>query len=90
MGDFEVEGIRVKDILIKDLIKKEFLEKIEEEKLNLAPVALVFMDFSQTLQLPTILSHQSLNEIKEKVLHINSINSNTVEKIAKIINKLEN
>ena len=75
----EVEGVRLKGFLVRDFIKEEFLKKIQENKVDVEPIALVFLDKDVKQLTLATLNHQSPKEVEDKILHIQSQNEKLLE-----------
>jgi len=77
---FVLEGIT-----INDLIKEDFLEELRKKGGNIFPISLVFINEKSNEKMklvsPLILSHQNNEEINNKILHIESPDSNLVESL---------
>jgi hypothetical protein len=85
----EIEGIKISGISIRDLLSKEVMNKIDELKLNISPINLVFVreegsDNKKSIT-PFVLGHQNSQEVKDKILHISGSNEDDLQKLAKII-----
>ena len=85
MSDMEVEGARLKNILIRDLLKEDIINYLDKNKTNVEPVAIVFMDKTTKPESPIVINHQSIKEIEQKILHFQSQNPESLQKILSII-----
>ena len=83
------EKFALEGITINDLIKEDFLEKLKKREENIFPISLVFLSEKSKEKMklvsPLILSHQSNEEINNKILHIESPDSNLVESLKEIL-----
>ncbi len=85
----EIEGIKLSGVSIKDLLSEKFIKKIEDSKLDIQAVSLVFIkeegtNGAKTL-IPFMINHQNSQEVKDKILHIGGANEKDLEKLSKII-----
>ena len=87
------EVLLFQGISLNEIIKEEFLDKIKEKKLDIAPISLVLIaceqDKNSKKMFPIILSHESKEEIKSKMLHINLEKSKASENFMKILEEIE-
>lgn len=89
MGDFEVESVKIKGTIISDLLKEEISKGIKDMDKNINFVALIMMKDNGKNSPPTpiVFNHQNVQEVGEKVMHIDCADSQTLEKIIKLIKK---
>lgn len=85
----KAEKFVLEGITINDLIKEDFLDKLREKDNNIFPISLVFISEKGNEKMkqgfPLVLSHQSNEEIKNKILHIESPDSDLVESLKEIL-----
>jgi len=80
-------------VSLNEIIKEEFLKKIKEKKLDIEPVSLVLIAHEQDEKVkkmfPIIISHETKEEIKTKMLHINLEKSKVSDDFMKILEEIE-
>jgi len=85
----KAEKFMIENISISDLIKEDFLKKIEKIDSNIFPVSLLFISEKGEGKIkqasPLILNHQSNEEVKNRILHIESPDTELVESVTKIL-----
>lgn len=90
----KAEKFVVDKISISDLIKDEFLNKLKEIDKNIFPVSLVFIsergDGEIKQAFPLLFMHQTNEEVKNKLMHIESPDTKLVESVTKLIEKTKN
>lgn len=78
---------------LSDFLNKKFLEKIEEKKLDLLPINLIFIatekEKGKEGMYPIILGHSNREEVKKKMLHISAPKTKLSEKFIKILEEME-
>ncbi|MDA3780891.1 MAG: hypothetical protein PF487_11840 [Bacteroidales bacterium] len=91
--DTEIEGLKLKGITIKDLLLPEFIKRLEDKKINIEAVSLVFIreeaDGNKGIT-PFIFNHQNSTEVKEKILHISGANESDLKKVSEIVKEVKN
>lgn len=85
----EIEGIKLKNLTINDLLNKEFLEKIKKLNLNSISLILVYeeKDKDKQIVLPISINHQNSEEVKNKIIHLQSPNQELLTKLSEAIKK---
>ena len=87
------EVLLFQGISLNEIIKEEFLKKIKDKNLDIEPISLVLIacekDEKSKKMFPIIISHESKEEIKSKMLHINLEKSKVSEEFMKIIEEIE-
>ena len=87
----KAEKFVLEGITINDLIKEDFLKELRKKDSNIFPISLVFISEKGNEKMkqgfPLVLSHQSNEEIKNKILHIESPDSDLVESLKEILEK---
>ena len=77
------------DITINDLIKEDFLEKLKGLDKNIFPTALILISEKGDEKMKQVsllvLSHQNTEEIKNKILHIESPDTNLVASLKNVL-----
>ena len=85
----KAEKFVLEGITINDLIKEDFLKELRKKDNNIFPISLVFISEKGNEKMkqgfPLVLSHQSNEEIKNKILHIESPDSDLVESLKEIL-----
>ena len=85
------EKVLIEHASLKDIFKDEFLQRITESGKDIFPVTIVFMNEfdveGKKQAYPIILNHNSNDEVKNKILHIASPNSELLEMFIKIIER---
>lgn len=85
------EKVLIERASLKDIFKDEFLQKISESGKDIFPVTIVFMNEfdveGKKQAYPIVLNHNSNDEVRNKMLHIESPNSELLELFIKIIEK---
>ncbi len=82
----EIEQIRINGVVIKDLLNERFLKKLEDNKISHIPILLV-LSIPEENNFVT-LTHENPKEFEDKILHINSKNQTTMDKVVKVLEKL--
>lgn len=82
----ETEQIRINGVVIKDLLNERFLKKLEDNKISHIPILLV-LSIPEENNFVT-LTHENPKEFEDKILHINSKNQTTMDKVVKVLEKL--
>lgn len=87
----KTEKVLIEHASLKDIFKEEFLEKLNESGKDIFPVTIVFMNEfdveGKKQAYPIVLNHISNDEVKNKVLHVESPNSELLELFIRIIEK---
>ena len=87
----KAEKFVLEGITINDLIKEDFLKELRKKDSNIFPISLVFISEKGNEKMkqgfPLVLSHQSNEEINNKILHIESPDSDLVESLKEILEK---
>lgn len=77
------------NMTINDLIKEKFLEKLRTIDNNIFPVSLVFInekgDEKNKQIFPLVISHQSNEEVKNKILHVESPDTELAKSVTEIL-----
>ncbi len=83
------EKFALEGITINDLIKESFLKKLKDKDNNIFPVSLVFINEKGNEKnrqfSPLIISHQSNEEVKNKILHVESPDTELAKFVTKIL-----
>lgn len=77
-----IEKVKLSGVLLKDLINPDILKAVGKENI---PALLLFINMKNKKL--TIISHQKPEEIKEKVIHVESQDQEIVKKLSKILEK---
>lgn len=87
------EVLLFQGISLNDIIKEEFLKKIQDKKLDIEPISLVLIACEQNEKskkmFPIIISHESKEEIKSRMLHINLEKSKISDDFMKVLEEIE-
>jgi len=85
----KAEKFVIENLSIEDIIKDEFITKIKGLKKDIFPVSIVFVNEEKIDNClnayPIILSHVNKEEVKKKILHIESPNSELADSMTKIM-----
>jgi len=85
----KAEKFVIENIAISDLIKEDFLEKLKKIDMNIFPVSLLFINEKEKegvkQAFPLILNHQNNEEVKNRILHVESPNTELVKALTKIL-----
>lgn len=85
----KAEKYLIENYTLHDLFKEEFLNKLKELKGETFPVSVVLVNVLENngnkQGSPLILNHQSADEVKSKVLHVESPNTDLVERAIEIL-----
>lgn len=85
------EKVLIENASLKDIFKEDFLEQISKSAKDIFPVTVVFMnefDIDGKKQAyPIALNHNNNNEVKNRILHIESPNTELLELFIKAIEK---
>lgn len=89
-----VEKVRLEGTALKDVFKDVFLSKIADTGENIFPISIAFVrEFEKDGKLHSsliTLSHQTNEEVKNKVLHIESEDPELLDIFLKIIEREHN
>ena len=87
------EVLLFQGVSLNEILKEEFLNKVKEKKLDIEPISLILIAYEQDEKskkmFPIIISHESKEEIKSKILHINLKKSKISDDFMKIFEELE-
>ena len=84
----EIEKVRLDKISITQLLNENFVKELDELKEGIIPITVVMITTKNNVPIPLIISHQNKKEVEEKIIHIESPDSNFLNKIKDIIQKL--
>ena len=84
----EVEKIRLDKISLSQLFNENFVNKLEELKEEILLNAVILMKTKNNVSIPLIISHQNKKEIDGKIVHIESPDSDFLNEVKEIIQKL--
>jgi hypothetical protein len=89
-----VEKVRLEGTALKDVFNEDFLSKIADTGDNIFPISIAFVrEFEKDGKLHSsliTLSHQTNEEVKNKVLHIESEDPELLDTFLKIIEREHN
>ena len=89
-----VEKVRLEGTALKDVFKEDFLSKIADTGDNIFPISIAFVrEFEKDGKLHSsliTLSHQNNEEVKNKVLHIESEDPELLDTFLTIIEREHN
>jgi hypothetical protein len=89
-----VEKVRLEGTALKDVFNEDFLSKIADTGDNIFPISIAFVrEFEKDGKLHSsliTLSHQTNEEVKNKVLHIESEDPELLDMFLKIIEREHN
>ena len=87
------EVLLFQGVSLNEILKEEFLNKVKEKKLDIEPISLILIAYEQDEKskkmFPIIISHESKEEIKSKILHINLKKSEISDDFMKIFEELK-
>ncbi|MBI2124708.1 hypothetical protein HYT92_02850 [Candidatus Pacearchaeota archaeon] len=84
----QIEGVRVEGLLLKEFLKDDFINELDTSLKDLEVVALIMMKKDGVNNgFPIVINHQNSKEVQDKLLHLECPNSETLNKIIKIIEK---
>jgi len=76
---------------LQDIFKDDFLKKLKKLGQNIFPVTVVFMNEfekdGKKMAQPIVFNHQNNNEVKERIMHIESPNTELLGSISKLLEK---
>jgi len=79
-----------KGLIINDLLKPDFLAELKKAKLNVVSLISIYEEKDKDgkpILIPVITGHENKQEIKHKILHLNSPNKELLDEILKIFKK---
>lgn len=86
------ESVLFEGIRISDFLDKKFLEKLKKEELELLPVSLVFIatekEENKKTPYPIIIGHENPDEVKNKIMHINTPSTELSDKFIKMLEEM--
>lgn len=89
-----IEKVRLEGMALKDFFKDDFLNKIADMGENIFPISIAFVrEFEKDGKLHSSLitfSHQTNDEVKNKVLHIESEDPELLDMFLKIVEREHN
>jgi len=88
------ERFQFYDVSLKDIFKDDFISNLTKINKDLFPVTVViikeFEENGKKQAIPLVLSHQNNIEVKNKILHIESPDTDLLDKVVKFIEKTGN
>lgn len=86
----EIEGLRVKGLSIKDFLKESFSQEISNISPDIDVVALVMMkkNGEKAIPIPIVFNHQTSDEAKNKILHLDCSDEKILNKMREIFEKI--
>ncbi len=84
----EVEKIRLDKVSLSQLFNQNFINKLDELKEDVFPNAIILIKTKDSVSMPLIISHQNKKEVEGKIIHIESPDSDFLNKIKNMLQKL--
>jgi hypothetical protein len=85
------EKVLIEHASLRDIFKEDFLEQIKASGKDIFPVTIVFMNEfdvdGKKQAYPIVLNHNNNDEVKNRILHIESPNTELLELFIKAIEK---
>ncbi|MFC2143153.1 hypothetical protein ACFLQN_02020 [Candidatus Aenigmatarchaeota archaeon] len=86
MSEKKEEKINYKPLVLENLLSEPFLKKMKEKLGKITAISLVF--FCDEHKAITIIGHENPQEIKDKLIHIQSTNADVLKKITDTLDEL--
>ena len=84
----KAEKLLIENKLLKDFLKDDFTNKLDKFG-KIFPISIVFINEierdGKKISNPIIISHQNNEEVKNKIIHVESPDSDLIDKIVKLI-----
>lgn len=81
----EIEKLKLGNVEIKKLLDKNFMDKIEKLGEGITPISIVLIKIRGKMAIPLVISHENEEEVKSKIVHINSPDQNFLNKVKDMI-----
>jgi len=85
----KAEKFILENFCLKDMFKEDFIRKLDSIHGDVFPVTVVFINETEEEGVkngfPIIFNHQSKEEVDKKLLHVESSNTELIERVVKIL-----
>jgi len=87
----KAEKVQIENVTLNDIFKDEFIKKVKKLGKNIFPITVVFINEfdkdGKKQAYPLVLNHQSNKEVENKILHIESPDTDLLESFVKLLEK---
>jgi hypothetical protein len=85
----KAERVIIEKKFLKDIFRKEFLDIIQKVGGNVFPISVILLNEvvneKSKMAFPIVINHQNKEEVNNGILHIESPNTDLVDKLSKLM-----